>query len=1072
MGTGIIIALAHGVGLLALVLLAYRYVLRRFGARRLPFALLSGLLFGAAAAVSMLDAYPVEGGVLVDLRNVMIGLAGLFGGWPAALLSAAMAGGVRLWLGGMGSLTGLAGILLTALVAPLLAGPMERRAAGNRGEGQGPGKGEGQGKGAYGFGLLALFGLAITPLTLLAFLLLPDLELALRVLEEAALPLTAFTSLGIGLLGTMLAREHRRVADENALAENAALFRAVFDSSADGLAIIRVGGTGGFTLHRANAAALRAMGDRAAEAQGKPLDSLLPPDLAAKAMADLQSCIDAGAPTRFEEQHTHDGVTRWWEVSQVPIRDETGAIVMLSVGARDITRRHEAERAIRASEARYRLLARGVTDIIGRIGLDGVRRFCSEATRDSLGCAPAELIGRPLVDRVHPDDRDALSAGLARLTPDRPTLKTTYRLRHADGRWVWIEAAVRLVTDDWGAPQDYVSVERDVTARKIMEAELQDARQAAESASRSKTEFLASLSHELRTPMNAVIGFADLIARESEGPVGNAHYRDFAVNIRDSGQHLLELINEILDHVRAEAGQLVLDDEPVDLDTAATFAIRLLTPRAARAGIVLSATVDPAARFLRGDERRIRQILLNLLSNAVKYTPSGGAVSLAAGPAPAPAYDGGLLLEVRDNGVGIPEQDLGRVLLAYTRVESPANRQTEGAGLGLPLTRRLVELHGGTMTLSSRVGEGTVVTLHFPPDRLADESGGTARPPSDRPGLSILMVEDDHNILENGCALLRSWGHRVIGASGAGEALVVLRGDEPLDLLFSDIVMPPGMNGAELAREARRLRPDLPVLLASGFAAHAVVADDVALGGYDLIAKPYDPLELRDRLARLHPLAPSPPLPSPPAPPLSPPQPSPEPPTPPVQPAAEAPPPPMAEPIAKPVPETMTGAAANPPAPPPAPQPASTPGPAASAPGSLRILVAEDVEMNRLLAVTLLKQAGHSVAAVEDGAQAVAAVAAAGAVDGREPFDAILMDVNMPVMDGLEATRAIRAMPGPAGRVAIVALTANTFPDDIARCYEAGMDCHVPKPIDRVLLLTEIARCVASRRAVEAMGEG
>ncbi|MBF5094892.1 response regulator [Azospirillum sp. INR13] len=1047
MGTGIIIALAHGVGLLALVLLAYRYVLRRFGARRLPFALASGLLFGVAAAISMLDAYPVEGGVLVDLRNVMIGLAGLFGGWPAALLSALAAGGVRLWLGGMGSLTGLAGLLLTALAAPLLARPMERWAAGaaNRGEG----------KGAYGFGLLALFGLAITPLTLLAFMLLPDLRLALRVLEEAALPLTAFTALGIGLLGTMLAREHRRVDDENALAENAALFRAVFDSSADSLAIIRVGENGRFTLHSANAAAQRAMGDRAADAAGKPLDSLLPPDLAAKAMADLQSCIDAGAPTRFEEQHTHDGVTRWWEVSQVPIRDESGAIVMLSVGARDITRRHEAERAIRASEARYRLLARGVTDIIGRIGLDGVRHFCSEATRDSLGCAPSELIGRPLVERVHPDDRDALSTGLARLTPDRPTLKTTYRLRHADGRWVWIEAAVRLVTDDWGAPQDYVSVERDVTARKIMEAELQDARQAAESASRSKTEFLASLSHELRTPMNAVIGFADLIARESEGPVGTAHYRDFAVNIRDSGQHLLELINEILDHVRAEAGQLVLDDEPVDLDAAATFAIRLLTPRAARAGIVLSATVDPAARFLRGDERRIRQILLNLLSNAVKYTPSGGAVTLTAGPAP----DGGLLLEVRDTGIGIPEQDLGRVLQAYTRVESPANRQTEGAGLGLPLTRRLVELHGGTMTLSSRVGQGTTVTLHFPPDRLADESGGTARPPSDRPSLSILMVEDDHNILEHGCALLRSWGHRVIGASGAGEALVVLRGDEPLDLLFSDIVMPPGMNGAELAREARRLRPDLPVLLASGFAAHAVVADDVALGGYDLIAKPYDPLELRDRLARLHPLAPSSPL--------APPQPSPEPPAPPV---AEAPPPPP--PIAEAVPEAMPAPAAEPPVPPPAPQPASMPGPAASAPGSLRILVAEDVEMNRLLAVTLLKQAGHSVAAVEDGAQAVAAAAAAGAVDGREPFDAILMDVNMPVMDGLEATRAIRAMPGPAGRVAIVALTANTFPDDIARCYEAGMDCHVPKPIDRVLLLTEIARCVASRRAVEAMGEG
>ncbi|WP_284198590.1 response regulator, partial [Azospirillum oryzae] len=166
-----------------------------------------------------------------------------------------------------------------------------------------------------------------------------------------------------------------------------------------------------------------------------------------------------------------------------------------------------------------------------------------------------------------------------------------------------------------------------------------------------------------------------------------------------------------------------------------------------------------------------------------------------------------------------------------------------------------------------------------------------------------------------------------------------------------------------------------------------------------------------------------------------------------------------------------------PPPPPPPPLPPSppavtappAPSPAAAATESLRILVVEDVEMNRLLAVTLLKQAGHSVAAVADGAQAVeAAVAAAGA----EPFDAILMDVNMPVMDGLEATRVLRAMPGPVSRTVIVALTANTFPDDIAQCYEVGMDCHVPKPIDRVQLLTEVARCVASRRAVEAMGEG
>ncbi|MBP2232784.1 PAS domain S-box-containing protein [Azospirillum agricola] len=1004
-----IVALAHGVGLLALVLLAYRLLLRRFGGRR-PFRLLSGVLFGAATVLSMMDAATVADGVIVDLRNVMVALAGLFGGWPAAAVSAALGGAYRLWLGGAGMPTGLLGLGLTAIVASLAAPVLRRKGA------------------EPGLWRLALLGLLVSPLTLAAFLLLPSPDLVRTTLGAIALPLTGFTVLGIALLGTMLSREHRRVADERALAESEAMFRAVFDHSADSLFIARVVADGSFALQRGNAAAFVAFGIEAEGAQGKPLDAVLPPEAAAKLTADLQACIDSGGPIRFEDKETRNGVTRFWEVSQVPIRDARGAIAMVSVGARDITRRHEAERTIRESEARYRLLARSVSDVISRIGLDGVRRFCSEAVRDSLGCEPSEMVGRPLVERIHPDDRAAVADGLGRMTPTSPTMKSTYRMRHADGHWVWIESALRLVADDWGAPLEFVSVERDVTARKAMEAELHDARQAAEAANRSKGEFLASLSHELRTPMNAVIGFADLIARESEGPIANPFYKDFAANIRDSGQHLLELINEILDNVRAEAGQLVLEEETVDLEQAATFAVRLLTPRAGRAGIALSASVDPKARYLRGDDKRIRQILLNLLTNAVKYTPAGGRVSVETALEPG----GGLRLEVRDNGMGIAEQDLGRVLQAFGRVENDATRPIEGTGLGLPLTRRLVELHGGTLALSSTVGQGTTAAVRFPAGRVADERGRTSNAPLERAQapLSILMVEDDQTIRETGLALLRGWGHRAVGAVNANEALVVLRSPEPLDLLFTDIVMPPGMNGAELAREARRLRPGLPVLLASGFAAHAVVADDVAQAGYDQIAKPYDPAELQQRLDGLRPLG---------------------------------------EAVAMPVPERP--AAPPPPGPLPGP-PAATESPAessAEAPAeALRILVAEDVEMNRLLIVTILKQLGHRVVAVEDGAAAVAAVR-------RHPFDLILMDVNMPVMDGLVATRTIRDMAPPANRIPIVAMTANTFPEDVARCRAAGMSGYVPKPIDRRLLVAEIARCAVpapDRPATTTTGSG
>ncbi len=338
--------------------------------------------------------------------------------------------------------------------------------------------------------------------------------------------------------------------------------------------------------------------------------------------------------------------------------------------------------------------------------------------------------------------------------------------------------------------------------------------------------------------------------------------------------------------------------------------------------------------------------------------------------------------------------------------------------MGLPLTRRLMELHGGTLTLSSAQGQGTVAVARFAPDRVADEAGRTVAPSlAPRARLSILMVEDDPTIRDSGVALLRNWGHRVLGAANANEALAILRQSAPLDLLFSDIVMPPGMNGAELAREARRLRPDLAVLLASGFAAHAVIADDAAQAGYDVIAKPYDPAELQQRLDALRPTAASA-----------------------TSTAVVASLSPLS--LSSPVAPTTAPIVAAP-----------VDG---GLPEGLRVLVAEDVEMNRLLVVTLLKQAKHRVVAVEDGAMAVAAMR-------RHAFDLVLMDVNMPVMNGLDATRAIRGMADPVNRTPIIALTANSFPEDVARCRSVGMSGYVGKPIDRAVLFREMSRCLAEQ---------
>ncbi len=243
--------------------------------------------------------------------------------------------------------------------------------------------------------------------------------------------------------------------------------------------------------------------------------------------------------------------------------------------------------------------------------------------------------------------------------------------------------------------------------------ELRMAKEEAETASRSKSEFLANTSHELRTPLNAIIGFADLLAGQKFGPLGNPRYVNYAVDIRDSGEHLLELINDVLDLSKVEYGKLELQEEPLDIVAAAESCLRLIRPRAEAAQVALAAELPPGLPALRGDDRRLKQILLNLLSNAVKFTPAGGSVVLRAR-----ADAEGFHLSVADTGIGIAAADLAKALSPFGQVDSRLARRYPGTGLGLPLTKAMVELHGGRLRIDSRVGLGTTVTVSLPPQRL------------------------------------------------------------------------------------------------------------------------------------------------------------------------------------------------------------------------------------------------------------------------------------------------------------------------------------------------------------------
>src|SRR5260221_9362890 len=255
----------------------------------------------------------------------------------------------------------------------------------------------------------------------------------------------------------------------------------------------------------------------------------------------------------------------------------------------------------------------------------------------------------------------------------------------------------------------------DITDRKRVEVDLRRAKDEAELASRSKTEFLANMSHELRTPLNAIIGFSDILIGQIFGPLSDARYADYARDIRDSGLHLLTLINDVLDIANVEFRKVELLEETVDNVAAVESCLRLVRRRAQTPGIQLAQALPPRLPNLLGDGRRLKQILLNLLSNSVKFTPAGGSVTVSA------SHDAdGFRLAVEDTGIGIAADDLETALRPFGQIDSRLARKYQGTGLGLPLARSMAELHGGRLELRSAPGQGTTATLWLPPSRVLD----------------------------------------------------------------------------------------------------------------------------------------------------------------------------------------------------------------------------------------------------------------------------------------------------------------------------------------------------------------
>ena len=371
-----------------------------------------------------------------------------------------------------------------------------------------------------------------------------------------------------------------------------------------------------------------------------------------------------------------------------------------------------------AEEDRYRLLARNMTDVITRHGRNGAVLFVSPAAEHLFGVQLNELTGHGLFDRVHVADRPAYLTALADAAALDEDRSVEFRIRRGGeagthGHFAWVEMRCRLLdfpTDASSGTRDVVAVLRDVSERKVQERALEIARIESERVNAAKSRFLATMSHELRTPLNAIIGFSDMLTNDSL-VLDPARELEYAKLINDSGRHLLSVVNGILDMSKMEIGHFEITPEPFAPAPAIRSCCDILALKAQEAGVELKVRLVADLPEVVADRSAINQIMINLISNAIKFTPRGGRVSISAicdGPR--------LAVAVEDTGVGIGEDDLRRVGEAFFQARASYDRRHDGTGLGLSIVKGLVRLHGGDMDISSRLGEGTRVTVRLPID--------------------------------------------------------------------------------------------------------------------------------------------------------------------------------------------------------------------------------------------------------------------------------------------------------------------------------------------------------------------
>ena len=533
--------------------------------------------------------------------------------------------------------------------------------------------------------------------------------------------------------------------------------------------------------------------------------------------------------------------------------------------------------------------------------------------------------------------------------------------------------------------QDKIRKEQE-EERRLHSQQLAEALQAAQIASNSKTMFLSNMSHDIRTPMNAVLGFTTLLAKDAENPV---KVREYTKKIMASGEHLLSLINDILDVSKIESGKVVLNFEKFALNDVISSVEAIIQPMAKAKGQEFHLDVTGIRHeFLVGDETRINQILLNLLSNAVKYTPEGGCIWFRIiGLKQRSSQYEHIRIEVEDNGYGMTPEYLETIFDAFTRAENSTTNKVQGTGLGMAITKSIVELMGGTIEVSSQMNQGSLFRVELElriPEEQADRQFW------EKLGIRhILAADGSEESRENIQALMQDTGVRLDGAANLEEALELIRNGGDFQLILLDWDTPD--LGVQAAQKLRETLPDtVPILFLTPLDAEGT-EEALRISRTGILTEPFFVSALQDKVREMW---------------------------------------------------TDTGGAEEP--------------ETAGILQGMRFLAAEDNEINAEILSELLEIEGASCEIVGNGRLAVERFQQA----GPDEFDAILMDVQMPVMNGHEAAKAIRSLPrDDAGSILIIAMTANAFAEDEKAALDAGMNAHVAKPLDIEMLKKVIRQC-------------